>query len=243
MISFFVGMQHFLSGFRLIAKPGLRRFVVIPLLLNSLFFTGLFIVLWHYAEILNQSVTMHLPGWLQWLSIIFWLLFFISFFLILIYFFMIIANIISAPFNSLLAEKVELYLTGELLAERSLMENIKDIPRTIGRQIAILLYSLPRLLLLLILFFIPIVQMAAVVLWFLFSAWLMTMTYTDYPSDQHRVSFKQLRHWLQARRLLALGFGIGVLVASMIPLVNFLVIPAACAGATEMWLVQSKRRA
>ncbi|OGT56555.1 MAG: sulfate transporter CysZ [Gammaproteobacteria bacterium RIFCSPHIGHO2_12_FULL_43_28] len=241
MNNFFLGIHYFLSGFRLIAKPGVRRFVIIPVSLNIVFFIGLFLVLRHFASELNGWIFTHLPGFLRWLSIIFWLLFFISFFLVLIYFFVMMANIISAPFNGLLAEKVEIYLTGQVLVKRSMLETIKDVPRMIGRQLAVLIYSLPRLLLLLILFFIPVIQLVAALLWFIFSAWLMAMTYTDYPSDNHRVSFRQLRDWLRQRRLLALGFGMSVLMVSMIPVLNFFVIPVAVAGATNLWIFQHKR--
>ena len=43
--------------------------------------------------------------------------------------------------------------------------------------------------------------------------------------------------------LLALGFGGAVMVATAIPLVNFLVIPAAVAGATVLWVERLERAA
>lgn len=240
MNNFIDGMNYFLSGFSLITKPGIKRFVIIPLIINIVIFTALFFVLRHYLVALNAWFLGYLPAWLQWLSWILWLLFIASFFLIFIYLFVTIGNFVSAPFNSFLAEKVELYLTGKMSEPRTLMENIKDIPRILGRQFAILGYFIPRALFILLLFFVPIIQAVAALLWFLFSAWYMTLTYLDYPSDNHRISIQEVHVWLKDKRWVGIGFGISVLAASMIPVVNFFTIPAAVAGATQFWIKEGK---
>ena len=41
MKNFLTGFRYFTSGFALISKPRLRRFVIIPLLINILLFAGL----------------------------------------------------------------------------------------------------------------------------------------------------------------------------------------------------------
>ncbi len=123
-----LGFSYFLDGFSLITKPGVRRFVIIPLIINILLFIGLFFLLRYFVGEFNVWFAQHLPKWLHWLSTILWLLFFISFFIIIIYTFVTIANLVSAPFNSFLSEKVELYLMGHVFEERTLMDNIKDIP-------------------------------------------------------------------------------------------------------------------
>jgi CysZ protein len=230
------GLQYLLAGFRLIAQPGLRLFVIAPLAINILLFIGLFAVAKHFMVEFNAWFAHYLPHWLHWLSTVLWLLFFASFFLLLIYTFVTVANLVSAPFNSFLAEKVELHLTGKMLEPRSLLDNIKDIPRILGRQLSILGYYLPRALLLFILFFVPGVQAIAPLVWFAFHAWLMALTYIDYPTDNHRVSMPDTRAWLQQRRGHALGFGASVMVVTMIPIMNLLIIPAATAGATKFWL-------
>jgi len=230
------GIHYLIDGFGLIAKPGLRRFVIIPLLINIVLFIGLFFLLRYFVNEFNVWFSSFLPAWLHWLSAILWIVFFTSFFIIIIYTFVIVANLIAAPFNSFLAEKVELYLTGNIPEERSLLDNIKDIPRIMGRQIAIIGYYIPRALLIFILFFIPIVQAVAAVISFLFHAWFMTLTYIDYPTDNHRIPMRDVREWLNQRRSVSLGFGVGVLVCSMIPLVNCFTIPAAVAGATKFWI-------
>lgn len=234
------GVHYFIDGFKLITSAKLRRFVIIPAIINIAIFIGLFFLLQHFMQEFNRWFIHLLPSWLQWLSYILWIIFFISFFIIFIYTFVTFANIISAPFNSFLAEKVELHLTGIQLNSRSLWENIKDTPRIIGRQFAIIGYYLPRAIGILLLFLIPFTQPIAALIWFAFNAWYLSLTYLDYPTDNHQIPLSQVRHWQEARRYTALGFGASVLIASMIPFLNFFTVPAAVAGATKFWIEQQK---
>lgn len=240
MDHFILGISYLITGFKLLFKSGLRRFVAIPVLINIVLFIGLFFLLRHYVSEFNAWFAHFLPHWLQWLSYILWLIFIVSFFLIFIYTFVTIANLISAPFNNLLSEKVELYLTGKTPTGRSLWENVKDVPRVVGRQFLILGYYVPRAIAILILFFVPLVQMIAPLIWFVFNAWYLSLTYIDYPTDNHRIPIQDVRVWLKERYWIALGFGFSVLVASMVPVLNFFVIPAAVIGATKFWVETSR---
>lgn len=235
------GIYYLLNGFELIFHPKLRRFIIYPVLISILFFSLLFWGLQYFVTELNQWVMQFLPSWLMWLSYLIWIAFFVSFAVIFIFTFVMVANLVLAPFNSYLSEQVEIFLGGELPEVRSLWDNIKDIPRIVGRQLSILLYYLPRALLILLLFIIPVVQIIAPFLSFLFHGWIMSLTYLDYPTDNHRIPMSQVRQWLRERYWLGLGFGIAVLVLSCIPGLNFFVIPAAVAGATKCWVEQNQR--
>lgn len=230
------GFNYLMTGFHLIWKPGIKKFVIIPLILNTLLFIGLFYLAQHYFAELNDWIIQHIPTWLAWFSYLLWCMFLFSFFFIFIYTFATLANLIAAPFNSLLAEKVETYLTGNITPQQNLFHILKDTPRVIARQFAILGYYIPRAIFILILFFIPIVQLGAAVFWFLFNAWFLTLQYIDYPTDNHRIPLALVRNRLEAQRLLAYSFGSSVIILSLIPIVNFFVVPAAVAGATKLWL-------
>jgi CysZ protein len=65
---------------------------------------------------------------------------------------------------------------------------------------------------------------------------MLAISYLDYPMANHGLSFPEQRRQLGQRRYLALGFGGATMFALAIPLVNFLVIPAAVAGATILWV-------
>ena len=82
----------------------------------------------------------------------------------------------------------------------------------------------------------PGVNLIAPILWFLFSGWMMGLQYLDYPFANHGTFFSQQRKQLSGHRLRTTSFGGGIMLATMIPLLNFFVMPAAVAAATILWV-------
>lgn len=241
--NFFHGLGYLAEGFRLIRQPGLRLFVVIPLILNILLFATLFYFLAEFFSVLIATAMGWLPdwSWLQSLDWLFWIFYGAVILLMLAYGFVIVANLIGSPFYGYLAELTEKHLTGqEVGVEGGWAQIIKDIPRALWREVQKILYYLPRALGLFILGLIPVVNLVAAVLWFLFNSWMMALQYVDYPADNNRVSFPVLRYQLARRRLSALGFGLPVALAAMVPVVNLFVVPAAVCGATAFWVRESR---
>lgn len=237
-----VGAAGLLKGAKLLLQPGLRLFVIIPVVINVLLFAvSLWVLVAQFSPLVDEWIS-YLPGWLEWLEWLFWLIFAIAAILLVFYTFAILANLIAAPFNGLLAEAVEKHLTGQPLPPgSSLLAALKDAPAAILDELRKLAYFLLRAIPLLILFWIPVLNLAAPVLWVLFSAWMMTVEYCDYPMGNHEMRFTEQRARLRQRKLLSFGFGGATLFATMIPLVNFLVMPAAVAGATALWVEQLKQ--
>ncbi|MFQ3249824.1 sulfate transporter CysZ [Glaciecola sp.] len=232
------GASYFFEGFSLIGTKGLKRFVFVPLFINLLLFSVAFYFLWPQLELGINYVLDLIPDWLGWLkailSFILWPLAVITVLLLFALVFGTLANWIAAPFNGLLSEKVERHLTGKDMGNEGLFSAVKDVPRTLGRELSKVLYFLPRALLFLILFFmLPVIGQ---VLWFMFTAWMMAIQYCDYPFDNHKISFKQMRNDLNQRKGKCFTFGIMVNIFSLIPIMNFLVMPVAICGATSLWV-------
>ncbi len=233
------GAHYLIRGFQLIGKREIRHFVIAPMLMSIFLFCGLLYLAGHYFSHLMHWVENYLPNWLQWLNWLLWVGFSLAFVIIFAYTFTLLANLVAAPFNSLLAERVEEYLTGKPVnPDLPWYDFIKDTPRTLGRELSKLFYYLPRALLCLILFLVPLIQVFAAVIWFIFNAWMMAIQYLDYPMDNHRIPFKTMRKELGQQYFANLGFGTLVMLMTMVPLLNFLVMPAAVAGATAMWVDQ-----
>jgi len=171
------GMHYLFEGLRLIRQPGLRRYVAIPLLVSSVFFTAATFGLSYWLEILINLLLGYLPGWLDWLRYLLWPLFAIAGVLIIFYSFSIMTNLIAAPFNGMLAEAVEKHLTGQPIETGGWQALAKDIVPSLLSELRKLLYFLLRAIPLGILFLIPGVNVAARVLSYGFggSALLMTM--------------------------------------------------------------------
>ncbi|NIF20927.1 sulfate transporter CysZ [Candidatus Pantoea multigeneris] len=237
------GIHYFRQGWKLVGLPGIRRYVIVPLLVNIVLLGGAFYWLFHRLSQWIPDLMARIPDWLQWLSYLLWPLSVISILLVFSYFFSTIANWIAAPFCGLLAEQLEGQLTGHPLVDNGWIAMFKDIPRIMKRELQKLGYYLPRALGLLLLYLIPgFGQTVAPVLWFLFSAWMLAIQYCDYPFDNHKISFPQMRSALRQHKVTHMQFGALVSLFTMIPVVNLVIMPVAVCGATAMWVDQYRSR-
>src|SRR5690554_3165041 len=98
------GPQYLLRGLSLIWQPELRLFVLIPLLINLLLFSGAFYVLCLQLGGVFAWLEGHTPDYLHWLGYLLWPLAVVSIVVVFSLLFTSVANLLAAPFNGLLAE-------------------------------------------------------------------------------------------------------------------------------------------
>ena len=230
---------YLLRGLRLLNRPGIRGYVALPLGINLVVYL---LVGWFVGRKIlafNALLLGHLPPWLGWLDTLVWLLFGLIALLVTAYTFTLLANLIAAPFNGLLAERVELAFTGSLPPDNGdwkvLMKNI--IP-DLANELRKVLYFASRAGVLFLLTLIPVVNLFAAPLWLIFSAWMMALEYLDYPMANHRLRFKAQRLQHRQYPVNLLSFGAATLLISVTPVINLLAMPAAVAGATALWVEQ-----
>lgn len=245
-----MAVNYFFEGFRLIAQSGIRRYVLLPLLLNILVFIALTAFAIQQAGHGMAWLMSWLPAWLDFLLWFIWPLFGLLLLIVYGYCFTIIGNFIAAPFFGVLSEKVQIHLTEERAEENNLLRQPDNnwgqlIIRSFARELRKLGYFLPRLLgvliLTLILSFIPLINLLTPAISFFWGAWSLYLQYVDYPADNNNIDFVSLLDESRTRRKDALGFGGIVLIGSSIPLLNLLVMPSAVAGATALWLEQERQ--
>ncbi|WP_370981368.1 sulfate transporter CysZ [Agaribacterium sp. ZY112] len=235
------GARYMFEGARLLMHPKLRPYILVPLLINCLLFFVLTSVLLSYFWTVFNEGTGWIPESIQpWVEPFAWFVWFIVgvFFLIIYgYSFNVITNIVAAPFYGLLAENTEKLLTGTEPPPESLG---RMIPRVLMREFSKLLYFLGRgflvILLMIMLGFIPVIQLLAPLIGMLWGAWSMAIQYADYPADNHQVRFSHMRLSLWNRMGSSLGFGSCIMTCSVIPIVNIFAMPAAVTGGTLFWL-------
>ncbi len=254
------GAQYLSKGMNLVWKPGVKKFVFIPLLINFL----LLAIATYYAFSLISDWYASLPIWLEsqinspdwyirwpaealnWLVTqldwLLWPLIVIAVFVVVFFSFGILANWIAAPFNGLLSEAVEAHLSGGSSHQQDFSWGlfVKDIPRLIGREWRKLAYYLPRALLCLLLLLTPLSPLIPII-WFIFNGWMLAIQYVDYPQDNHRLSFQQTLLLLRENRGAAYSFGLLMMFFTMIPVINILIMPIAVAGATNLWFDATKQ--
>lgn len=228
------GAGYALAGFRLISRPRLRRFVVIPVLVNIVLFVIGGILLVNWIDQLSNALVQWLPDWLDWLSYLLWPIFLLIFIGLVLFGFSALANLIGAPFNGVLAERCAALLGGAPFG--STRPLWAEVMVALQGELHKLGYFLMRAVPLAVLTLIPGIGLLASMLLLWLTAWMLGLGYLDYPLGNAGLAFKQQRKLLARRRMLVLGFGATVFVLTLVPLVNFLVMPAAVCGATQLWI-------
>ena len=240
MNDFLRGADHALSGFRLVTRPGLRRFVVLPLLVNALLFIAGGMLLFQVVYDWVQAVQNWLPEWLAWLSLLLWPIVVVLFLGMVLFGFTALANLVGAPFNGILSERcarllrpdepapiMRPMLTEALLALRGELKKIG--------------YYLIRALPLLALTLVPGIGFFASIALLALTVWMLGVEYMDYPMGNAGLTFVEQRRMLPRRRLLILGFGATVFALTLVPVLNLVVMPAAVAGATKLWVAEGPK--
>jgi CysZ protein len=243
MISDFLsGSNYLLRGFKLVAKPELRRFVIIPLIINTIVFaTAIWFGIYQFDTLLDWLLPQGTGWWAEFARMVLWIFFAMIVLLILVFTFTIFANIIGAPFNGLLSEKVEAYLTGGTLQNSGgILDFISSILPSIISECKKLVYFLSLGIMIFILLLIPVINAVSPFLWAVFTSWMLALEYAAYPMENHGIYFSLARKELKKKRMVTFGFGITIMILNAIPIINFLVMPAAVAGATTLWVEQLK---
>ena len=231
-----------LEGLRILWRRDIRWLVLIPLLINIVLFasaTG-FVASWLQNWI--TTITTSVPEWLQWLAWIIWLLFAILALAIYAFTFTILANLIGSPFYGVIAKRViaaEAANNSIVLTEEGL---ISGACNSVVRELQLIRYFLPRTLVIgiatVILSFIPVANLLAPIIAGTWAAWCLCLQYLDYAADSQGVTFLELREKVSGNRLNSMGFGASAMLASAIPLLNLLMLPASVVAGSLLWCRQ-----
>ncbi len=230
------GAAYLSQGFNLIVHPGLRRYVVLPMITSALLFS--FALWWGMGQFgaFGSMAHGYLPFWLGWVEWLLWPFFVIAPVVIIFYFFTLITNIIAAPFNALLTEKVSRQMSGMPLGGGpGFGAALLRVPASLKDEWRKSMWFILRALGLLVLFFIPFVNLIAPLVWALFASWSLALKYLDYSVNNQNLEFDETRALAAENRWLVLGFGGAVLLVTIVPLLNLVAMPAAVAGASALW--------
>lgn len=246
---FFRGLGYLKTGAELSLQPGLRPYLVVPVIVNILLFAIMgYEVFSHLNGWINWLQISNLPDWLRWLSglvdwingilhVLAWLVVGVVMILLMAYTFTSITQLFISPFLGVFAEQVERRLHTPNYPQHSWTQIAW---RTFKRELRKLAYWLIRALglamLTLILSFIPGVNVINPVLWTIFGAWVLALQYIDIAADNNGLPFQATLDIMRRKRYLMLGFGVIVLGLTVIPIVNWFIIPVAVAAAVKLWV-------
>lgn len=244
LTEFAAGPPYLLRGLNLIRRRRLRPYVVVPLLINIVLIVALVALLGWQLNVWLDYWLAGLPEWLAWLDNVLWWLGFILAILVFCYFFTFLALLIASPFNGILSARVEELMVGR--QPDTAMTLVGEMADGVVGTLRMLVFSLGRTALLalltLALLFIPLINAAIPVLWFAFGAFMLAFEYLDAPMGNRGMKFRAKLEHVRSRRWRHIGFGSVVTLATAIPIVNLVIMPAAVAGATALYLETSGQR-
>ena len=230
-------MHDLLQGLKVLGNPGYRRFILIPLLANLVFFIVLTTFMFGIFSDTVLWATDWLPSWLNFMGWFIWFILGSLFFIVYGFSFSIITNIFAAPFNGMLAEKIQRDMGVDLPEGESIGDLItRTLVRELSKLMYFIWYGVWVTLGLVVLAWIPLLNVLVPVLALAWGAWCLAIQYLDYAADNNQQSFKALRMDAKKSMVNTLTFGGCITLLMMVPIVNIFVMPVAVAGGTYMWL-------
>ncbi|MGE0373394.1 MAG: sulfate transporter CysZ [Gammaproteobacteria bacterium] len=224
---FATGLRYVWRGARLLRRPGLRRYLVVPVVTNLALFAlaALLLIDW-----LGPALTRWLPAAFEWLRYVLLplagLIFALGFFLVSSF----IANLVATPFNGYLSSAVLRELRGDVSMPQ--VPFLEELRRGLAGEWRKTWYfarlALPCALLLLI----PGINLLSVVIWPAFGAWALAVEYLDCTLGNQLQPFPAALRVARRERGLAFGFGAGVALITVVPILNFVAMPVGVAAAT-----------
>ena len=216
--------RYLFKGIALLGSAPLRHFILIPILINIVLYSVALSLGYYYIDSLINAF---IPSWLHWLHWLLWPLFFVSFFIVGFFSFTVLANLLAAPFYGKLAAKTLTLINPEAIAVSE-----QPFTKVIVAETKRVLYILRLAIPLLVVSFIPGINLIAPFLWALFSAWSMSLEYMAYPLENAGILFVEQKQLLKSIRWGALSFGGMAVLGLSIPIINIIIAPAAVIAAT-----------
>ncbi len=234
-----------LEGLRKLGRRDIRWLVLTPLLINFILFALATSFAASWLQNWITAITTSVPDWLQWLVWAIWFLFAILALAIYAFTFTILANLIGSPFYGVIAQRV---IAAEIAVDQSniLTESglLSGAWNSLVRELQLIGYFLPRTvavgIVAMMMSFIPVVNLLAPIIAGSWAAWCLCLQYLDYAADSQGVTFLALRKKVSDNRLNSMGFGLTALLASAIPLVNLVMLPASVVAGSLLWCRQHR---
>ncbi len=238
------GFGLFFTSYRIMKEHrSLWNFSIIPLVLNVLVFGLGFFLLTYFRAGIVESVWAYPMGeeWYTWILVPLWYLFsvliFVAFMLMTYFLFTPLGMILAAPFSDMLSEQVERLLRPDLpeLPFKP-AEVLRDIGVSLGSEMKKMGLRLAILLPLLVVNLIPgIGQIIVLVVGGALASAVLALDFIDYPMSRRRWTFSDKINLFKEDWPTHLGFGLAVLLAMSIPLINFVFLPLAVVGGTVLF--------
>ncbi|WP_282042351.1 EI24 domain-containing protein [Winogradskyella flava] len=228
------GLQVYAGAYGLISKLKLWKYFIIPVIISIIVFAMIFVSayglsdnlgewiagvwIWEFGKATFTAISTFIGG--------------VVIFAIGLILYKHIIMALSSPFMAPVSEKIEAYFTGKPAKNYVNTNFSKQLIRGIRIGLRNLFKELLLTLPILILKFIPIVNIFSTVLLFLVQAYYAGFANMDYTLERH-FKYRDSVAFIRQHRGLAIGNGIGFLLLLLIPVVGVvLVLPLSVTSAS-----------
>lgn len=230
----FRGLQVYSGAYGLISKLKLWKYFIIPAVISLVVFAMVFVSAYSLSDDLGGYM-MKIYPWEFGSTFVhktFNIISSIIIFAIGVIAYKHIIMALSSPFMSPVSEKIEAYFTGKPAKNyvntnfvNQLARGIRVSLRNLSRE---LLFTIPILLLK----FVPVVNIFSTFLLFIVQAYYAGFSNMDYTLERH-FKYKESISFIRQHRGLAIGNGIGFLLLLFIPIIGvILVLPLSVTSAS-----------
>ncbi len=220
----------------IIRNPGLWLYLIIPVLLNIIVGVWTWNLTGNWIRAYMQDWVV--VGWLQeWLILLKWALIYLVQFLVSVFAMMIVGNLLVIPFNEWLSERVD-----KMLGWNPNSNSI-TYQASLRHMFLVARYELSRMSI-----YVSIMIPLGLMSLFTAVAWItipakMVVTMIFLAMDNFSYSLDRRGHagidvkfkFLFSRFMACLGFGAGMTLFLLIPLINFIFLPVGAIGATMLY--------
>ncbi len=231
---FRMGLAAPLDGVRFMrANPRLMKYFAVPVAINTLVYS---VGAWFFYR--NLSSLLH---WIfadpetWYMKLAFYSLGFVIaavFSLVLIFTFTAVGMILAGPFMEVVSEKVDEIRLGRKTAPQG-TSILSDVVRSLGTQVKKIVLFLLIQGGCLLFHFIPLIgNLVATAMQTIVAFFFLAWEFWDFPMDVRRMDFARKKDLMLRYKSTALGFGAVCFVYMLIPVFNFIMMPASVAGAT-----------
>jgi CysZ protein len=228
----------------------LWKWALLPTVVNIVLFVAAFALFLAFYPALYNLATGFLPlhppaTWYAWLwvaplrllALVIGILLIITALVVLYFAFLILGTAIAAPFLDVLAQRVEVLATGHTAEEpASLLSTLRTAGISIVDELRKLAFFLAVQIALLLLGLIPLLTPFTVIAAALFTMLFLPLEYAGFAMDHRHMRFPQRRTFIWQHRWCMLGFGAAAFLTLLIPLLNFVCLPALVVGGTLLFL-------
>ena len=239
-------MKDFLFGFTypfrslkfFFSHSVLIKYSIAPMIINLLIYGSVFILSYSWF-------TGSIDSWLGiegteagfWLKFLHTALLIIGFILLLFFcylLFTILGNVITAPFNEEISQRVEEIVAGTKEAHK--MGFWEDAYISIKGEVQKLAFYLIILLLIFSLNLIPVAgSVIATVLGVIFSSFYNALDFLDYPMTRKKMRFRDKLKVTRKGKLVTYGFGFTAFLLLFLPVINVFMKPILVVAGTSLF--------